>query len=363
MITELDVGGAERALVALATGLDRSRWAPSVLSLGPPGPLVEPLEAAGVPTASLDLDPRRPISGVVRLARALRRHHPELVQSFLFHANLASRLAAPLTGAPWVIGGIRVAEREKRWHRALERGTEWLTAGSVCVSEGVYRFSVDVTRLHPERLVTIPNGIDPTPYDQPLPTARSELGVPEDALVILFLGRLTRQKGVDALLDAFRVVQRNNPSIHLVIVGDGPEADRLRNAYCPQEPGHDRIRWLGSRRDVPALLRMANVLALPSRWEGMPNVLLEAMAASRPVVATAVEGSRELVVPGQTGWLVPPEDAMGLAQALLDAASDRGRLERFGAAGRRRVEQSYSIAAVVSAYDRLWSAVLGYAEE
>src|SRR5690606_21280763 len=117
VITELDVGGAERAMVALATGLDRCRWAPSVVSLGEPGPLVEALEAVEIPTESLGVNSGRPGRAVLRLAGALRRRKPKIVQSFLFHANVAARLAAPLAGRPWVVGGIRVAERGRAWHR------------------------------------------------------------------------------------------------------------------------------------------------------------------------------------------------------------------------------------------------------
>jgi hypothetical protein len=114
VITELDVGGAEKALVSLATGLDRRRWAPNVIALGPEAPLAAPIRAAGVAVECLGVNPSQPLGAVARLASALRRQGPDLVQSFLFHANVAARLAAPWAGGPWVIGGLRVAERRKR---------------------------------------------------------------------------------------------------------------------------------------------------------------------------------------------------------------------------------------------------------
>jgi starch synthase (maltosyl-transferring) len=132
----------------------------------------------------------------------------------------------------------------------------------------------------------------------------------------------------------------------------------IRSDAAARVPG-DRLHWLGRRSDVPGLLRTADLLVLPSRWEGMPNVVLEAMTARKAVVASAVEGTEDLVVAGETGWLVPPGDAGALASALVEAAADRQRLRRFGRAGRDRIERHFSIDRVIRAYDTLWAEVLG----
>jgi starch synthase (maltosyl-transferring) len=371
VITELDVGGAEKALVALASGLDRRRWAPAVIALGPEAPLAGPVRAAGVPCECLAVDPGRPARAVARLARALRRVRPALVQSFLFHANVAARLAAPLAGVaaggwPWVLGGLRVAERRARWHLRVDRLTARLAAGSVCVSEGVRRFSRDVGGWPDDRLTVIPNAVDPAPFDraeaEALPRAALGLGgVPEGAFLALFVGRLDAQKGLSTLLDAAARVVESRPGLdwHLALAGDGPERDRLRAGAAARPALAGRVHWLGQSQDVPELLRAADLLVLPSLWEGMPNALLEAMAARRAAVATAVEGAEELVVPGRTGWLVPPADPGALAFALLDAASDPARLRRFGAEARARVEAEFAPSRTVLAYERLWAGVLG----
>src|SRR5262245_27867054 len=185
VITDLDVGGAERALVALATGLDRRRWQPSVVALSAEGKLAEPLRAAGIAVECLGVDRRRPLTAVWRLARALRRQKPRLVQSFLFHANVAARLAGPIAGRPPVVGGLRVAEHSKRWHLQLDRLTTPLSLGSICVSQGVLEFSRDVGGIASERLTVIPNGIAPAPYDRAEPTQRESIGVPPDGHLVL----------------------------------------------------------------------------------------------------------------------------------------------------------------------------------
>src|SRR5262249_11833986 len=220
VITDLDVGGAERALTSLATRLSPERWRVGVFCLSGPGALVEEIRGAGLPCECLDVGRRDPIRAVARLASALRRFGPELVQSFLFHANLAARLAAPWAGRPRprVLGGIRVAERRKRWHLTLDRWTSRLVDGEVCVSRGVLACSRDVGGLDPSRLTVIPNGVDPAPIDAAEPTPRATIGIPDDAHLALFIGRLDPQKGLPDLLDAAERVIARRPGWHLALV-------------------------------------------------------------------------------------------------------------------------------------------------
>jgi glycosyltransferase involved in cell wall biosynthesis len=359
VIKDLDVGGAERALTALATRLSPSRWRVGVFCLSGPGPLAEVIRSAGLPCECLDVGRRNPIRAIARLASSLRRFGPDLVQSYLFHANLAARLAAPWAGWPKVLGGIRVAERQKHWHLTLDRWTSRFCAGEVCVSRGVLAFSRDVGRLDPSRLTVIPNGIDPAPYDLAEPVGRTTIGVPDDAHLALCVGRLDPQKGLPDLLDAAERVIARRPDWHLALAGDGPERAWLLEAIEGRTLLRDHVHWLGRRDDVPGLLRTADVLVQASHWEGMPNAVLEAMAARRAVVGTSVEGTEDLVVPGETGWLVPPRDPPALAQALGEAAADPDRCRRYGESGRLRVEREFSLDAVVAAYERLWADVLG----
>lgn len=360
VITDLDVGGAERALVNLVVRLDRSRWAPVVVNLSGEGAMVEPIRRAGIVCESLDLDRRRPIRGVLRLASSLRRHRPKLVQSFMFHANLATRLAAPLAGCPEVVGGLRVAERQKRWHRTLDRLTSRLARGSVCVSEGVRRFSVETTGLDPDRLVVIPNGVDPARFDEATPVPRAEIGASDDDFLALTVGRLDVQKGLGDLLAAVERVIPARPRFRLAIVGDGPLRDWLDAEIAARPTLTGRVSRLGRRDDAPGLMRSADLLIHAALWEGMPNVILEAMAARLPVVATRVEGAEELVAPGRTGWLVPPSSPDHLASAILEAIDDPEASRRMGRAGRDEVEAEYSLNRVVSLHDELWSRILGY---
>lgn len=358
VITDLDVGGAERTLVNLATRLDRRLWQPLVVCLSAGGALVDALERGEVSVRCLDVDRRRPLQAVARLAEALRPHRPSLIQSFLFHANVASRLAAPRIGLPWVVGGIRVAEKEKQWHLRLERMTRRLCTGAVCVSVGVRRH-MHSSGWEAERLMVIPNGIEVV--DDPAVAAHELLAWRRgpDTPLALFVGRIDAQKGIETLLAAADLMAKRRPDWRLAMAGDGPLGGLLEGRREARSSGSN-ILWLGHRSDVPALLAAADLLVLPSLWEGMPNVILEAMAAGKAVIATDVEGSNELVVAGESGWLVPKNDPVALAAALIEAADDPSRSRRYGQAGRERARRLFSIDLVVSRYQELWSRVLGF---
>ncbi len=258
-----------------------------------------------------------------------------------------------------MVSGLRVAERQKRRHLALDHLTLRLACGAVCVSEGVRRFSREVGGWPDDRLTVIPNAVDTTLYDHAVATSRPSLGIPDDGLFVLYVGRLNVQKGLPVLLDAMELILSARPDVYLRLAGIGPERDWLNERIAKSFTLAAHVQLLGPRDDVPGLLRASDSLVLPSLWEGMPNVVLEAMASRRAVVATAVEGSEDLVTPGATGWLVPPGDADALASALLDAVSDRARLSQFGTTARMRVEAEFTPSRTVLAYEHLWAGILG----
>ncbi len=359
VITDLDLGGAERALCALATRLDRARWRPTVVCLDAAGVLADTLLDAEIPVYCLSSRRVGPPRAFAKLVRTLAACKPALVQSFLFHANLAARLAAPLIGFPPVLGGIRVAEHARAWHPRLDRLTSWLEVGSICVSEGVLRHTRDVAGRPEANLIVIPNSVDVVAIDRAPITPRGEIGVADDAPVALFIGRLEAQKGWGVLLDAAVRTATARPDWRLVLVGDGPDRAAIENRVRQDPRLAQQVLILGRRGDVAGLLKAADLLVLPSLWEGMPNVVLEAMAAGRAVVATKVEGSEDLVIDGETGRLVPPGDAEALADALLDAHADPERLAAWGRAGRARVEAEFTPRRVVEAYESVWARVLG----
>lgn len=360
-ITDLDVGGAERALVELATRLDRNRFDPVVYCLGPrpPSPeasCVPPLEAVGVEVHCLGATGGRQILPVVgRLKKLLKDRRPDLLQSFLFHANLVGRLAARKVGVRPVVSGIRVAE-PRRWYLWADRLTSRWVDRYVCVSRSVARYSASKARLPADKLVVIPNGVDLTRFPAAAPIDPSSLGVDRGRRIVAYVGRLDRQKGVGWLVASAPLWLKRLPDCDLVLVGAGPDREPLERQIRRQGAG-GRIHLAGWRPDVAEILAATELLVLPSRWEGMPNVVLEAMASRLPVVASDVEGVRELLGPAARDQTVRYGDSESLAEKILALLSDDDLAPEMGRRNRERAEQQFNVDRVVADYQDLWESL------
>jgi starch synthase (maltosyl-transferring) len=358
VITDLDVGGAEKCCVQLATGLDRHRWAAEVCCLSDPGALGERLRVAGIPVHALRAagvwDAPH---AVLELTRIIRRVRPAIVHTFLFHANMTGRAAAWLAGVPRVVSSIRVAERRYRYHLILETLTCRMSHKVVCVSESVARFTQRRSHVPRSRLAVIPNGIEIQPARSAMAVDRLNLGLPHGSIVGLFVGRLDPQKGVDVLVRALAVARNQVASLHMLLAGSGPEREYLARLVDDLGLG-SYVHFLGWRDDVSAVLRAADFFVLPSRWEGMPNAVLEAMAAGLPVIATRAEGSMELVRNGETGRLVEIDDEHALANALVELACDATLRDAWGKRGKSIACTEFSLATMIARYDELYESLL-----
>jgi glycosyltransferase involved in cell wall biosynthesis len=203
-----------------------------------------------------------------------------------------------------------------------------------------------------EKIVVIPNAAAVAARAaQPVP--RAELARNATAPIVLTIARLDAQKGISHLLDAAAAV----PDVSFAIAGDGPDRAALE-AQTAKLGLADRVRFLGHRRDVPALLAAADLFVLPSLYEGLPLSVLEAMAAGVPVVATAIGGTDEVVRDGETGTLVPPADPLALAAAITRTLADRDQAKRLAAGAREFVAREYSVQSMVGAVSRLYDSLL-----
>jgi len=362
-ITDLEVGGAERCLTELAARLDRARFEPVVYCLAPqPGDAerscLGPLREAGVSVHCLGGRSRWQLFWIVlRLARLLRRHRAQLVQTMLFHANVVGTMAARLARVPKVVAGLRVAERGADWHVRWESRLRERVDRHVCVSRDVADFGRFAMRIPEEKLVVIPNGVELARFPAPEPAKLTSLGIWAGRRVVTFVGRLERQKGVRWLIESAPEWLERLPNHDLLLVGQGPlkpELERLTEKLGI--PG--RVHFAGWRPDVPEILAASELLVLPSEWEGMPNVVLEAMASRLPVVASDVEGIRELLGEGAKLQTVRFGDDRALAERLLRLLSDPHLAAELGAANRERAEQQFGIDRMVAAYENLWESLV-----
>lgn len=356
VIPTLDRSGAEKQMVLLATGLPRDRFRVEVAALTRLGPLEAELGAAGVPVTligkRLKVDP----FALRRLTRFLRDRRFDVVQTWIFAADVYGRLAARRAGVPVVVTAeMAVDQWKSRAHlaidRRLARWTDRVVGNSRAVVEFYRRAGIPGSKL-----AMIPSGIaDEEPPEVDPSEVRRGLGVAADAPMLLFAGRLAAQKGVEDLLRALDLLQHVEPSVVTLVAGDGPLRARLEErarAFALSTTG--RVRFLGHRDDVPRLLAASDALVLPSLYEGLPNVVLEAMRSRKPVVATAAPGTAEVVVDQETGLLVPVGSPKALVRAIREVVRDADLRRRLGEAGRARVESDYRASTMVERFAALY---------
>jgi len=356
VITELETGGAERCCAALAMFLQDRGHAVRIISLGPRPielkmSVVRSLELAKIEIHFLNgLNWRSFPSVATQLRTLMRRNPPTVVQSFLWHANFATALVVPSLKIP-LYGGIRVAER-RRWIHRLDRWSASRSTKTICVSNGVMEWCVRVEKMDASKLVVIPNGISIA--GQPSPIDGCTHRVPENARILLFVGRLDLQKGADILITRAPALLRQLPAHHLVLLGDGP----LRNAAnalgrLPEFSG--RIHALGLRDDVRAWMARSERLILPTRFEGMPNVILEAMAEGLPIVVTRVEGVADLLGERTEEQSVDRDHWDGFFRLVVEQ-SNAANSKDLGQANRERALSEFELTKQLASYESYYRA-------
>ena len=359
VIPTLDRSGAEKQLALLAAGLPRDRFAVEVAALTRLGPLAAELRAAGIPVTPIGKRLKVDPFALGRLTRLMKAGRFDVVQTWIFAANVYGRIAARRAGVPIVVTAEMAVDLWKgRAQLAIDRYLARTTDRVVGNSNAVVDFYRDRAGVPESRLAMIPSGIDdaegiapPAGFD-PAATRRS-LGLPPSGPLAIFVGRLAEQKGVADLIDALDIVQHVEPDLRTLIVGDGPLRDRLRSVASAYTLD-DRVKFLGHRDDAAHLIGLADVLILPSLYEGLPNVVLEAMRRSKPVIATAAPGTTEVVLPGVTGVLVPIRRPPILAAALRDLIRDPDRARSLGQAGRARVDAEFGSRAMIDRFATLY---------
>jgi sugar transferase (PEP-CTERM/EpsH1 system associated) len=345
----LDVGGQEKLLVELARHSDRSRLALGFVSLGHRGALAGDLEACGAAVVALGQPSGLKPGLVWRLARLFRRMRPDVVHTHdprsLIYAAPAARLARVRRVVHTRHGrDVGATPRQLAMVRCLSR----LVDRFVCVSEAVTELSRQ-QGIPGRKLSTILNGID---------VSRFAYNGPNPDGSIVTVARLGPEKDVGNLVRAAALGMRAAADLRVEVAGSGPCWDHLKSLAA--ELGvSQRVAFLGEVRDVPAVLARARIFVLPSRSEGIPLTVLEAMARGLPVVATRVGGLTEVVIEGETGLLVPPADPARLAEAILTVWRDAGRGEAMGRAGRRRVEEHFDVRRMVAQYEVLYREGIG----
>jgi glycosyltransferase involved in cell wall biosynthesis len=343
LVLSLSPGGAERLVVQLATAL----WASipmAVCCLDGRGAWAEDLADRGIPVVALDRSPGFRPTLAISVAREVRRHGATVLHCHQYSPFVYGSLSSGLRHGARVIytehgrlAGSTAGARRRAANRVLGRVPSRLIA----VSRELRQSMID--EGFPEaRVAVVSNGVELPRADRDARArARASLALPSDAPVVGTVARLDPVKDLSTLVSALALMRAAVPNAILLVVGDGPMRSTLEALARDRVP--DGVRFLGFRADVAELLPALDIYANSSIGEGLSLTILEAMAASLPVVATRVGGTPEAVEHDVSGVLVPPRDAAALAAALTSLAADASRRASMGSAGRRRVERYFTL--------------------
>lgn len=376
VITRLNVGGPAINASLLTTRLEALGFE-TLLVAGREGPAEGSILVLGrlaqdprpriIASLGRSVSPAHDLRALVEVARIARAFRPDIVHTHLSKAGFVGRLAGRLAGSRILVHTFHgsvfqgyFAPPVARAYLWVERALGRVTTAIVAVTERQRRELIALGIAPAHKVVEIPLGLDLDPFLRAPErhAARSVLGLPDEAPVVAFVGRLVPIKDVPTFLHAVAVLRRRLPDLIALVVGDGELRAQLR--VLATELGLDTsCRFLGWRSDIEVVYAAADVVALSSRNEGSPVSLIEALASARPVVATAVGGVPDIVRDRENGLLVPPADPAALAAALEELLGEPARRERYGEVGREMARARFDASRLVADTERLYRTLLG----
>lgn len=365
--TSLRIGGTENVLTQLMERLDRSQVRPLLCCLYEPGELGDRLIKAGHAIDHHLAKSRWDLGLPIRLFRLFRKEKVDVL--FLVNQPLIQfwgTWCGILAGVPVRITAIRSTGKINRIQRRLfinQLTFPWINCVTA-LSQTHKSYLVEKEKIDPRKIEIIPNGVDFSRFNRQEggDLLRASLGVPREAKVAGIVAMLRPEKAHDIFLKAAAKVVKGTPEAYFLIVGDGVERSRLESLSAELGIAKN-VRFLGARDDIPEILKALDVGVLSSNpvVETLSNSVLEYMAAGKPVVATRVGTLPEVIVEGQTGFLVEPGDWSGLADRMTKLFQDPSLAERMGRAGRQRVEKHYSVDQMVRMTEALFERLLNHA--
>ena len=351
-------GGAERVISNLAASLDPERYR-AILCLFRAGWIQERSESRGVRTYVIPTHGIADWRWALQFRRLLRQERVDLVHAHEFDANVQGAFVATLSSIPLVatVHGKNYFWEKLRRRLAYRLVSHWATM--VAVSDNLKEFIVKNIGISPDRIKVVYNGVDALPYCEAsdVSLCRRELGIPQGDHIVGVVGNLYPVKGHQYFIEGIPAVLQTCPNTSFLFAGRGELETQLKEQV--HRLGLDkRVHFLGLRQDIPRILALLDVFVLPSLSEGLSMAILEAMIAGKPVVATKVGGNPELVVEGETGFLVPPRDSHALASRVATLLTNKQQAVQFAEQGRRRAEGQFSLATMVRAYQLLYEQCL-----
>ncbi|MHB1286995.1 MAG: glycosyltransferase [Leptospirales bacterium] len=361
ILPALPAHGAEQLLVDLFRNFDRERFNLSVVLINEEGPLANEVRELGIPVFLIRRTSRFDLSIIGKIRRHILENKIDIVHTHIITADLWGRISLLGTKIPLVTTSHSIHFNSGRLQGALDHFLSHVTDAIVCVSSRVRDSRKNESRLPFHRLVVIENGIDFNRLETPVtrPMARESLGLGEEIFTLGIIGRLSLVKNHKLLLQSIAEIcqgGRAHPNLQLLVVGEG-ELDVLLKEEVRKSGIEKNVRFLGLRRDIPVILKALDLLAIPSTREGLPIVLLEAMKARIPVIASNVGGIPDVIDHGKTGILIKPERDP-LSKAIVQLMEDSSLRDRMGTAAEKFVAQKFNVCQTAWSYSRLYRSLI-----
>ncbi len=377
VIPYLGLGGAERQLVELVKNINREIYNPIVCCLGRKGKLATEVEGKGFKVFPLNkrrkIDALRVILNIIKL---IKRYDIDIVHTWMYSGGLYGRIAARIASVPIIIYTERGQYHWKKWyHIKLDNCLDGFTNKLVANADAVSKFYIEQHKTNVEKWITVYNGVDTNRFIRDDSTmvsrkVKNSLNIPFSSSVVGMIGNLAQSKDHVCFIKAAPQILKSAPNTYFIIVGGSPQSVSKHMPYkslselkCLSESFgcSERFVFTGFRDNVPEILNCFDISVLPSTRttrEGCPNVILESMAAQKPIVAARVSGIPEIIFDGVNGFLVPPENSQELAEKVLILLNNKELSEKMGKAGRSLVEDRHTVSRMVKETESLYCALL-----
>jgi len=361
VISHLGSGGAQRQVLEYLKFADKASYDIKVVNLDLSYDMLsDKIGELGFEITGLHHKGFFSFKTLFRLISIFRKEKPDIVHTYLFTADMYGRLAAKVTGVKIVINSIRNMDKwAERHHVFVENILAKFTNKITINADKVRAFLHENRKIDDNKIVRIYNGVELSRFDKlknPVDIKKA-LSIPDSALVVGMVSRLSEQKDYETFFKAAERVVDKVKDVYFVAVGEGPKRQELEKAVRSRKYG-EKVIFTGLRRDVPDLINAMDICVLSSHYEGCPNVILEYMAVSKPVVASDVGGCSELVIDGESGFIVPPENSHALGEKIVALVNDNDLRKKMGLAGRKRVEEKFTSKKMAENTEKLYRELL-----
>ncbi|HCG76369.1 MAG: hypothetical protein CO162_02405 [bacterium (Candidatus Ratteibacteria) CG_4_9_14_3_um_filter_41_21] len=355
LIEDLKIGGAERVVANIAEGLDKERYQISIWCLAGGGEIADELKAKGIDLKILGIGNYHNPLNILKLILLLKKERFNIVHMHGYFATTIGRIAARISGIPILVTHLHTTHYNLKLRNIIvDKILNLFTQKIICVSEAVKKSFIDTEDGAKGKFIVIYNGIDKKKYTLHQLDDRRE--------IITTVSSLYPHKGHTHLLKAMKEVLTSFPRVRFWIVGEGPLKEKLKKEAINLEIS-SQVSFLGKRKDIPEILSQSVLFVLPSLREGLPLTILEAIAVGLPVIATEVGGIPEAVIDKETGFLVPPENAEALAEAIINLLKNPKMMEEMGQKGRKIFEEKFTTQIMIGKLENLYQKLIGNYDE